>query len=94
MEKEIVLKKEDFIKAGFKASYEDFMFPFSKQLVSKEEIKANELEEEEIPYLLFGNSGLNKGFCIYTGEHFVWINVTTPAEAVEFASKIISFEPV
>jgi hypothetical protein len=30
-----------------------------------------------VPSLLFVNTGINRGFCIYTGEHFVWLDCAT-----------------
>ncbi|WP_353166725.1 hypothetical protein [Empedobacter brevis] len=55
--------------------------------------KENDLREDELPALLFGNSGINQGFCIYAENVFMWLNITEPKEAVEFAEKIVSFEP-
>ena len=85
---------EQFLSLGFKKDIEDPMFFYSKQLISEEVAEENDLSEYEIPCLLFGNSGINQGFCIFTGSHFVWINAQTPQEAVDFANKIVSFEPI
>ncbi|WP_435135760.1 hypothetical protein [Formosa sp. A9] len=84
---------EDFINHGFKRE-DDPMFRFRKELVSEEYIADNGIREDEIPCLLFGSTGINKGFCIYTGEHFVWFNSTTIEDAIAFAEKIVAFEPV
>lgn len=84
---------EQFIKAGFKKE-KDPMFQFRKELVTPEEIEQNGLEEDYVPCLLYGNTSAGGGFCVYTGEHFIWLNVETPQAAVEFANKIVSFEPV
>lgn len=88
-----MITKEDFLKAGFVAD-NDPMFKFRKELLSEKQIIESNLEEDEVPCLLFGNSGINKGFCIYTGEHFVFFNAESPDEAVEFSEKITAFETV
>ena len=86
---------EKFLSLGFKKESEDDpMFYYSKDIISQESIEESDLEEDEIPKLLLGDSGLNKGFCIYTGAHFIWLNVATPEEAIEFSSKITAFEEV
>ena len=41
-----------------------------------------------------GNTGINSGYCIYTGSHFVWLNIREASEALEFAKKITAFEAV
>ena len=63
-----------------------------RQQFSEEEIEENGLDEDDVPKLLFGNTGINKGFCIYTGVHFVWLNCQTPEEAVKFSESIVAFE--
>ncbi len=88
-----MVKREDFIEVGFKED-DDPMFPFYKNLVTEEEIKNSGLQEDEIPRLLFGNTGANKGFCIYTGEHFVWFFAESPKDAIGFAGKITAIESV
>ena len=95
MSKADFFKKNDeqFLSLGFKKDIEDPMFFYSKQLISEEVAEENDLSEDEIPCLLFGNSGINRGFCVYTGGTFVWINAQTPQEAVDFASQIVAFEP-
>ena len=95
MSKADFFKKNDeqFLPLGFKKDIEDPMFFYSKQLVSDEVAEENDLPEEEIPQLLFGNTGINQGFCVFTGAHFVWISAQTPQEAVDFANQIVSFEP-
>lgn len=84
---------EEFIKEGFKED-KDPMFKFRKELVSEQQIEENGLAIDEIPCLLFGSTGINSGFCVYTGEHFIWLNAQTPKEASEIADKIVAFEPV
>ncbi len=88
-----MIKREDFIKAGF-IEDNDPLFPFYKNLVTEEEIKNGGLQEDEIPRLLFGDTGVNEDFCIYTGEHFVWFSAESPKDAIEFAGRITAIEPV
>jgi hypothetical protein len=94
MTKEDFFKQNDekFLALGFEKDTEDPMFYYSKSLVSDEQIEESDIEECYIPKLLFGNTGINQGFCIYTGYHFVWLNSQTPEEAIEFANKIVAFE--
>lgn len=87
------VKTEDILKAGFKAT-DDIMFPYEYELVSKEKAAEYGLAKNEVPTLLFGTSGINHGFCIYTGEHFIWINAAEIQEAIAFSEKIIAIEPV
>jgi len=88
-----MITEKNLLESGF-VKYDDPFFLYRKELVSKEEIEDNDLEEEDVPCLLFGNSGINKGFCIYTGAHFVFFNASNPKEAVEWAEKITAFEPI
>lgn len=88
------MKKEDFLKAGFVEDKTYPMFMYEKSLIPDDVIEENELEEYEVPKLLFGDTGINSGFCIYTGDHFVWFNAESPQDAVEFADRITSFEPI
>ena len=83
-----------FLPLGFTKDEEDPLFPYSINLASEESIKENELEPEDIPKLLYGNTGINSGYCIYTGSHFVWLNISDPKEAVELSKKISAFEAV
>ena len=94
MTKEKFFKENDekFLSLGFVKDNEDPMFYYSKSLVSKEQMEESELDEDYEPQLLFGNTRLNKGFCIYTGHHFVWLNAVTPEEAIEISNKIVAFE--
>lgn len=95
MSKKEFFKKNDeqFLSLGFKKDIEDPMFFYSKDLISEEVAEEYDLSEDEMPKLLFGSTGINRGFCVYTGETFVWINAQTPQEAVDFASQIVAFEP-
>ena len=94
MNKADFFKKNDekFLPLGFEKDEIDPRFFYVKSLVSEEEIEENGLDEDDVPKLLFGNTGINKGFCIYTGVHFVWLNCQTPEEAIKFSESIVSFE--
>ena len=83
-----------FLPLGFTKDEEDPLFPYSINLASEESIEENELEPEDIPKLLYGNTGINSGYCIYTGSHFVWLNISEASEALEFAKKITAIEAV
>lgn len=86
----------EFLNLGFTEvdSEKDPLTFYEKKLVSQEVIDDNELEEDEIPTLFFGTSGLNSGYGVFTGSCTIWLNVETPTEAINFADKISSFEPV
>ena len=94
MTKEQFFKENDerFLSLGFVKDEQDPMFYYVKYLVSDEEIEENGLDQEDVPKLLYGSTGINKGFCIYTGVHFVWLNFSEPKEAIEFSEKIVAFE--
>jgi hypothetical protein len=83
-----------FLPLGFTKDEEDPLFYYSINLASQQAIQENELEEQDIPKLLYGSTGINSGFCIYTGMHFVWLNIDNPEEAVRFSNKISAFEAV
>lgn len=85
-----------FLELGFTKvdTEKDPITWFEKRLVSDEVIEENELQEDEIPTLFLGTNGFNTGFGIFTGSCVIWLNVATPEEAVEFASKISEFETV
>ena len=84
---------ERFEKQGF-VKDNDPVFIFKKDLIDAETIEEHCIQEDDVPYLLFGNNGINSGFCIYTGEHFIWLNCQTPEEAVKVSEHIVAFEPV
>ena len=94
MTREDFFKKNDekFLALGFKKDEEDPMFYYSKSLVSAEEIEENEIEEDDVPKLLYGNTGINCGFCIYTGLHFVWLSCEAPEEAIKVSEYVVAFE--
>jgi len=94
MEKQDIfnMKDQEFLPLGFKKDEIDPMFHYEMSLISDEEVNDYDLDEEDIPKLLYGSTGINSGFCIYTGSHFIWMDVETPKEAIEFSKHIISFE--
>ena len=91
----VELKKEHeakFIALGFVKS-NDPDFPWERSIISDEVIEEMDLRDEEVPKLLWGSTGINKGFCIFVPEHFIWISAGTPEQAIEFANQIVAFEP-
>lgn len=99
MSKENFYKKNDpkFLPLGFKKD-DDPQFAYKKCLVPyellEETMEENGLTEDELPHLLFGQSANNSGFCIYTGEHFVWLNILEPEDAIKICNNISAVEPV
>lgn len=87
------MTEKDFLDNGFQSDDDPF-FKWSKQLVEPSEMERCELDFDENPTLLFGSTGLNAGFCLYTGAHFIWLNSATIEDAVALAEKVISIEPV
>jgi Zn-dependent peptidase ImmA (M78 family) len=85
--------EKDLLEAGF-VKDKDPMFPYKKELIECDEVEELDLYIDDIPCLLFGNSGINKGFCVYTSEHFIFFNASNPKEAVKWAEKITNFESV
>ena len=83
-----------FFDAGFERTVDDELFLYFKQLISEDEIENHDLEDEEVPTLLFGTNGINSGFAVYTGTHFIWIDSETPKDASDFADKILSFDTI
>ena len=94
MNKENFFKKNDkkFLGLGFQKDEIDPMFYYTKSLVSDEEIEESEIEEDDIPKLLYGTTGINSGFCIYTGLNFVWLNCQTPEEAIKVSEYVVAVE--
>ena len=94
MTKEEFYKQNDekYLSLGFEKDLGDPMFGYSKSLISEDIIEENDLDVEDIPKLLIGDTGLNKGFCIYTGTHFIWLSCQTPEEAIAFSNQIVAFE--
>lgn len=78
------MTKEDFIKAGF-VEVDDPLFQFEKSIISSDVIK-------DAPKLLYGTTGVNNGFCLYTGAHFIFIDADTPKSASEWVNRIVSLE--
>ncbi|WP_233862673.1 hypothetical protein [Tenacibaculum piscium] len=88
------MKEQDFLDSGFIKDMEDPMFKFRKELIEDIDIERLNLSFNEIPALLYGATTVNKGFCIYTGSHFVFLNFDNVKEAVSFSEKIVAFEQV
>jgi len=86
------INDKSFLPLGFKKDEHDPMFYYSKLLIEQEVIDKHEIEDDAIPALLYGDTGVNHGFCIYTGYHFVWLNCLTPEDAISVSEKIVSFE--
>lgn len=86
------MNEQDFLKNGFIKCDNESAFRFRKELVDSSEVEKNDLESIDTPVLLYGNTGINNGFCIYTGFCYVWLNAETIESAMDFANKIISFE--
>ena len=53
------MTKKDLLDAGF-IEDKDPMFPYRKELIAWDEAEEMDLDIEDIPCLLFGNSGMNK----------------------------------
>ena len=87
------MEEQDFWNSNFEKD-DDPMFPFRKRLISEQDAEENGIPDDEIPCLLYGSTGINKGFCIYTGEHFIWLNSNTVEDAVKIAETIVAFEVV
>lgn len=88
------LNDDEFLKNGFKRD-NDPDFWYSMDLCSEEDLKDDEgVTVIEMPQLLYGNTGINSGYCIYTGTSFIWFRASTPTEAIEFSEKIVAIEEV
>ena len=79
------LSTKDFLKAGF-TRIDAEVDPLT--LYEKPLILDWDEEEDEQPTLFFGTDGINTGFGLFLGCSVIWINATTPQEAVEFVNKI------
>ena len=93
-----LITKTPFMKKmeenGFIYDMKAPVFQFRKELIDPKTIKKNNLNPEDVPCVLYGQNPMNSGFCIYTGYCFVWIDATTPKQAVKFAKKIICIESI
>lgn len=93
------MTREDFFKAnddkflphGFRKIEYDPVFVYEYPLCSPDD---NDCDTDDVPVLAFGDSGINKGFCLCIPEtsSFVWIGIFDPKEAIEWAKKITSLE--
>lgn len=88
------LNDEKFLKIGFVKEEIDPLFYYYKTLISEDVMIECGLNHDEAPKLLFGSTGGNNGFCIYTGEHFIWLDSQSPEEADALSNHIVSIEPV
>ncbi|MCO7721957.1 hypothetical protein NJB85_02040 [Myroides odoratimimus] len=98
MTREKFFKDNDskFLHLGFERidENEDPFFFYERSVMTdeaREEFLSLNSEEYE-PKLLVGNTGLNKGICLYTGDCFIWLNVESVEEAIEWGRKICAIE--
>lgn len=79
-----------FLPHGFRRIDEDPLFYYEYPLCDPDDFD----EDAELPALVYGDSGINAGFCVYIPDtsNFIWIGITDPKEAIEWASKITNFE--
>jgi len=94
MNKEEFYKKNDdkFLALGFEKDETDLFFAYFLHLIPADVREEYDLEDDDAAKLLIGDTGLNKGFCIYTGSHFIWLTCGTPEEAIELTKQITAFE--
>ena len=79
---------QDLLDAGFKHQ-DDPQFHFEYDLSDKTD---TEQEHDYKPALLW--DGLIGQFCVTDGEAmFIYFNADSPADAVEWANRITSFDP-
>lgn len=98
MNREEFFKKNDekllllgFIKIE---ATEDPCFAYEKSILS-DEAKAEfdeEYDEEYEPKLLVGDTGVNRGICLFLGTQFIWLAVENAEEAIEWSKKIVAIE--
>lgn len=98
MDRESFFKKNDskFLHLGFNQIHEnEDPFFFYERSIMTDEVREKFLSqhsEEYEPKLLVGNTGLNNGICLYTGDCFVWLSVEKVEEAIEWGKKICAIE--
>lgn len=83
------MKKEDFIEAGFEYDANDPLFPFSYNLVAPDSDNDEDLDFR----VYFGTTGTNRGFFIGMDGNFLHFHSESPKEALEWASKILNYDP-
>jgi len=95
MDKKEFFEKNDsrFLPLGFKKlDNDDPEFFYQYDLIKEDVAKEFDLNEDEVPCLLVGQTASNSGICLFTGSHFVWIGVNDPKEVIEWSNRILSFE--
>lgn len=94
--KDFFAKNDDkFLPLGFKRIEDDDpMFFYRYDLIDQSVIDETGIEDDEVPCLLVGNTGIDQGICLSSGDMFIWINgVSSVEEAIEWSTKITNFEP-
>lgn len=86
------INDKKFLPLGFKKETDNPLFYYSKPLIEQIVIDENDIEDYAVPQLLYGTTGINEGYCIYTGSHFVWLDCVTPEDAISVAERIVAFE--
>ena len=96
MNKQEFFKENDeiFLPLGFVKDEEDPMFHYVRALIPEKEIEESGMDEQDVPKLLYGSTGINRGFCVYTGAHFIWLNCSDANTAIRITDKIVAFEEV
>lgn len=93
MNKKDFFKKNDaqFLPLGFKQIDSDPEFYYKYDLIPESERIEQGIDEDDAPRLLVGKTIFNSGICLAIDGHFIWLNLL-PADAIEWSTKIISFE--
>lgn len=78
-----------FTKKGLELDPEFF---YHYELIPEDIRTELDLSEDDAPCLLVGKTQLNQGICLAIEGHFIWLNVGTPEEAIEWSKKILAFE--
>ena len=93
MNKQEFFKKNDpdFIPLGFKHVNDLHCFYYQYDLIPETERIEQGIDKDDAPCLLVGKTIFNSGVCLAVDGHFIWLNLT-PADAIEWSKKIISFE--
>lgn len=86
----IEITKEALIKAGFIEDPEDPEFAFKYNLLSEE---VDDDDEEEPINFFIGAFGAYSNFSLCVDGNIIHLNVTSPEEAIEWSTKISSYQP-
>ena len=96
MTKQEFFKRNDakLLPLGFSQDLEDPQFHYYKSILTDEERKEflQDFGPEYEPKILIGQTPLNKGICLFTGSNFLWLNVESPEQAIEWAKTITFIE--